>query len=178
MCFEVAFSPGNEFAEPGIFTIQLNSISRMGYNVRFLRQNLTIFMIKDIMMCESCKDLMLCVWLNLYICTVQSSPPGGTIAAIIIVCILALSAAVTLITVTVILFYKQRKSNPVRITGNILHKLFFVLTRIQQITYDIPLYNQFLSYVFYPMADVGATSKSLRKTFLSVLNYLIVLMMS
>ena len=50
------------------------------------------------------------------------------------------------------------------ITGNILHKLFFVLLRNQQITYEFPLYDQFPLHVFCSLAAVGALSKSLRKT--------------
>ena len=50
------------------------------------------------------------------------------------------------------------------ITGNILHKLFFGLSKNQQITYEIPLYDQVPSYIFFSLADVGTLSKSLRKT--------------
>ena len=49
-------------------------------------------------------------------------------------------------------------------TGNILHKLFFGLSKNQQITYEIPLYDQVPSYIFFSLADVGTLSKSLRKT--------------
>ena len=68
------------------------------------------------------------------------------------------------------------------LTGNILHKHFFVLSRNQQITYEISLYDQFPLYVFCSLADVGTLSKSLRKNIdgkamLSVLKLCIGLLM-